>query len=351
MMNTMVRQDFAQVNRERMLKAINHEQPDRPPVALMVNAPFFASFSNIFIKDYYTDPRKMLEAQLAVRKRFYNITPVWADGGVAVEPSALGGEVYWDTAGNPQVKPFITDLEDIDRLEVPDPSHDGWMPKQLETYDFMIRNVGKDVKVDFGYLVIGPVTIAGMIRGMSKFLTDLFKVPDAASKLLSICSDTVKVWAKAQEEVIGESTEYGIFIADDAASFVTPKQFKEFVLPLYKEIYGMFPRRTRWYHNDMKSTHILELLAEAGVEVFHIAYDVDLLSARTTVGDRICFLGNIPPLEILKDGTVQMVRDACAILIRNMAPGSFILSTGGFTNAGTPTENIDAMIESVETQT
>ncbi len=121
------------------------------------------------------------------------------------------------------------------------------------------------------------------------------------------------------------------------------------MLPLYKEIYGAFPKRRRWYHNDMKSTHILELLAEAGVEVFHIAYDVDLVSARNKVGSRICFMGNIPPLEVLKEGTVQMVRESCESLIRNMDRYDFILSTGGFINAGTPAENIDVMIESVET--
>jgi len=346
----MVRKDFAKINRERMLKAIDHEEPDRPPVALMVNAPFFAGYAGIPIKEYYTNPRKMLRAQLIVRERFYNLTPIWADGGVAVEPSALGGEVYWDTAGNPQVKPFITDLEDIDRLEVPDPSRDGWMPKQLETYEFMIRNVERDIRVDFGYLVIGPTTVAGMIRGMSKFLIALFKNPEAARKLLRVCTDTAKVWVKAQEGVVGE-TDYGVFIADDAASFLTPKQFEEFVSPLYKELYGIFPDYRRWYHNDMKSTHILKPLADAGVEVFHIAYDVDLPAAKEIVGDKICFVGNVPPLEVLKEGTLETVREACATLIRKMADGGgFVLSTGGFINAGTPAENIDAMVESVEAE-
>ena len=350
-MSSLVRKDFAQINRERMLKAIAHQEPDRPPVALMVNAPYFSSYVNISIKDYYDDPKKMFEAQLAVRKRFYNLTPVWADGGVAVEPSALGGEIYWDTAGNPQVRPFINDLEDIDRLEVPDPKRDGWMPKQLATYDFMLKNVERGVKVDFGYMVIGPVTIAGMIRGMGKFMVDLFKNPDAVRKLLRICSDTDKVWAKAQENMVGE-TEYGVFVADDAASFLTPKQFKNFVLPLYKEIYGMFPKCRRWYHNDMNSTHILELLAEAGVEVFHIGYDVDMISAKSKIGDRVSLLGNIPPLEVLKIGTVQTVKEACTTLIQNMSEeGGFILSTGGFINTGTPTENIDAMIETVANHT
>ncbi|MEM2981848.1 MAG: uroporphyrinogen decarboxylase family protein [Candidatus Bathyarchaeia archaeon] len=344
----MVSQEFAQINRERMLRAIDHEESDRPPVALMVNAPFFSSYANIPVKEYYTDPRKMLRAQLTVRERFYNLTPIWADGGVAVEPSALGGEIYWDTAGNPQVKPFIKDLEDIDRLETPDPSSDGWMPKQLETYRYMIENVGKDVKVDFGYLVIGPTTIAGMIRGMSKFFIDLFKHPEAARKLLRVCTDTAKVWVRAQEEVVGE-TDYGVFIADDAASFLTPKQFEDFIAPLYREIYEVFPNCRRWYHNDMKSTHILKQLADSGVEVFHIAYDVDLPAAKEIVGERICFVGNIPPLEVLKEGNLHTVREACATLIRNMAEGGgFILSTGGFINAGTPAENIDAMIESVE---
>jgi uroporphyrinogen-III decarboxylase len=345
-----MRKDFAERNRERMVKAIAHEETDRPPVFLLINAPFCSYYSGISSKEYYEEPKKMLNAQLKVRKRFYNLTPVWADGGVVVEASALGGEVHWDTAGNPQVKPFLKDIEDIDKLEIPDPKKDGWIPNQIKTYEYMLNNVEKSVKIGFGNLVIGPVTVAGMIRGMSNFLIDLYKNPDAAYKLLKICNETVKIWGEKQEELTGES-EHGTFMGDDAASFLTPKQFREFVLPLYKDFYKSFPNSCKWYHNDMDATHLLELLVESGVEVFNPSYDLDLVSSKRRVGDKICFLGNIPPSEVLREGTAETVKKSCKNLIRDMikeGKSGFILSTGGFINFGTPAKNIDAMIASVD---
>ncbi len=346
----MVSKDFAEINQERMQKAILHEESDRPPVFPLINGPFCSNFSGIPLRDYYNDPKKMLKAQLEVRKRFYNLTPIWTDFGTILEASALGADIHWDPVGNPQPKPFIRDLAMIDELEVPDPLHDGLMPIALESYDFMQKHVEKGIKIDFGYLVLGPATVAGLLRGMNQFLIDLFKNPEIIKKFLKICTKTHIVWAKAVEGKIGE-TEYGIFINDDAASFLTPNQFKEFILPLYKEIYGKFPKVKNWYHNDMDATHLLELLVESGVEVFNPSYDLDLVSAKKRVGKKICLLGNIPPLEVLRGGTVQTVKKTCNNLIRNMdeeGGGGFILSTGGYINTGTPPENIDAMIQSVE---
>ncbi len=344
--------DFSELNHERLFKAISHKETDRPPVFPLINGPFIAYFAGIPIRDYYNDPKKMLKAQLLVHERFYNITPIYADGGVVVEMTALGGKAEWDIAGIPQVKPFL-DLEDIDKIDVPDPKRDGWMPKQIRTYEFMMKNVKKGIKVDFGYLVIGPVTLAGSLRGMSNFLIDLFKAPDSAKKLLKICHETAKLWAKTQEEIIGIS-QYGPFMGDDAASFLTPMQFKDFILPLYKDFYETFPKAHHWYHNDMNATHLLELLVESGVEVFNPSYDLDLVSAKKRVGKKICFLGNIPPLEVLKDGSVNDVKKQCRILIENMTQegeGGFILSSGGYLNAGTPPENLDTMINTVKNST
>jgi uroporphyrinogen decarboxylase len=346
----MIEENFAEINRERMLMAIEHKEPDSSPVFPLINGPFCSYFSGVPLKEYYNEAKKMLKAQLIVRERFYNLTPIWADFGTILEASALGADIHWDLVGNPQPKPLIINIDEIDELEVPDPKHDGLMPKAQKIYEYMIKNVEKGMKVDFGYYVLGPATLAGLLRGMNQFLIDLFKSPDLIRKLLKICTDTHIIWAKAVRDIIGE-TEYGIFMNDDAASFLTPKQFKDFILPLYKKIYGEFPKARKWYHNDMDATHLLELLADSGVEVFNPSYDLDLISAKKRVGDKICFLGNIPPLEILKEGTVQIVKKTCTNLIRNMRKmkdGGFILSTGGYINTGTPPENLDAMIESVE---
>ncbi|MEM3380773.1 MAG: uroporphyrinogen decarboxylase family protein [Candidatus Bathyarchaeia archaeon] len=341
-----VDEGFAERNAERLGKAVRHETPDRVPVAVHVNGPFIAGFNNVPREIYYKDKSVMLECQLKVRRRFYNLTPVWPDYGMVLEASALGGEICWGVDGAPWVRPFIRNVEDAERLRVPDPRRDGLLPTFLETYEYMRRTVGEDVQLGCCSCV-GPATLASLVRGATEFLRDLCFDRELAVKLLSICTETAKVWLLAQAEVAPEVD--CVLIGDDIASYMSPKQFREFVLPRYREIYGVLPKCQRWLHNDANSSHLLELIAESGVEVFHIGYEVDLTDAKRRVGDRVCFVGNLPPLEVLREGSRELVASKSRELISRLAyNGGFVLAPGGYLVEGTPPENVDSMIETAE---
>ncbi|MGQ9543807.1 MAG: uroporphyrinogen decarboxylase family protein [Candidatus Bathyarchaeia archaeon] len=341
-----VNEGFAERNAERLEKAVRHETPDRAPVTVNVNGPFIAAFAGVPYENYYKDRKVMLECQLKVRRRFYNLTTVWPDYGVALEASALGAEIYWGVDGTPWAKPFIKSIEDVEGLNVPDPYRDGMLPTSVETYEYMRRSVGEDVQVSF-CSCIGPATLASLLRGATEFLRDLYLNRGLAEKLLSICTETSKAWLRVQAEAAPDINY--ILIGDDMAAYLNPKLFRELIMPRYREIYNSFPNRQHWLHNDAKASHLLELLAESGVEVFHIGYEVDLVDAKRRVGDRICFMGNLSPLEVLRDGDRVKVASKSRELIERLAyNGGFILAPGGYMAEGTPPENIDAMIETAE---
>jgi uroporphyrinogen decarboxylase len=341
-----VDEGFAERNSERLEKAIRHETPDRVPVAVHVNGPFIAGFNSVPYEVYYKDREVMLECQLKVRRRFYGLTPVWPDYGMVLEASALGADICWEVDGSPWVRPFIRSVEDVERLRVPDPHRDGLLPIFLETYEYMRRNVGEDAQLGCCSCV-GPATLASLIRGATEFLRDLCLDKDLAVKLLSICSETAKVWLLAQAEVAPEVD--CVLIGDDIASYMSPKQFEEFILPRYREIYSVLPNRRRWLHNDADSSHLLELLAESGVEVLHLGYEVDIIDAKRRIGGRVCLMGNLPPLEVLRDGSRELVASKSRDLILKLAyDGGFVLAPGGYLVEGTPPENIDSMIEAAE---
>lgn len=340
--------DFATKNWERIARTICHEEPDQVPVFLHVTGPFIASFTGVDLYQYYHDPTVMLESQLKVRERFYNLTGVFPDLSMAVEPSALGAELIWTADHTVWVIPCITRMEDVDRIPLPDPENAGYMTRALQTYRYMQQKADRAIPVSFG-TVHSPWGVAALMRGTSQIMEDLILKPDLVRNLTRKTTDAVIHWLKKMKAEVPPGSFRRILIWDDLSSFAGPKHFRQFILPIYREIYGTFPEAARWYHNDANATPILEGLADAGIECFHLGNEVDIGEAKRRIGDRVALMGNVPPLDVLRNGTPKDVSEACRVIIEKAAPGGgFILAAGGYIDEGTPAENVDAMIEAAE---
>ena len=59
-------------------------------------------------------------------------------------------------------------------------------------------------------------------------------------------------------------------------------------------------------------------LADAGLFSFSIDNCEDLEVAKREVGDRMRFAGNVPPIEVMKDGSIDDVIEACKDCLRKM---------------------------------
>jgi uroporphyrinogen-III decarboxylase len=55
-------------------------------------------------------------------------------------------------------------------------------------------------------------------------------------------------------------------------------------------------------------------------------------------------MGNVPPVEVMIHGTPQEVETVARDCIAQAGGVGLILAPGGGTNAGTPAENIDALV-------
>jgi uroporphyrinogen decarboxylase len=64
---------------------------------------------------------------------------------------------------------------------------------------------------------------------------------------------------------------------------------------------------------------------------------------KARVGDRMCLMGNVNPLEIGVRGTPEEVRDATLEVLEKSGGEGIILSVGGGVSPGMPRENILAM--------
>ena len=67
---------------------------------------------------------------------------------------------------------------------------------------------------------------------------------------------------------------------------------------------------------------------------------------RRLAGPEVALLGNIPPRDVLAQGTPEAVRASVRELIRGLSDrAGVLLSCGGGMPPGAPTENIEAFLK------
>jgi len=335
---------------ERFLKAVYFNQPDEVPIALIVDSPSLPGFIGTTTLKYYLLQEEWLKANLFIIKRFPEIVffpGFWVEYGMLVEPSAFGGRLKWKKDGLPFPSPIIRRYEEVDELEDPDPQTDGLMPLVLELYSYYQR-----VLEERGYSIKfvaarGPLVTAAHLRGLSKFIADLRISPQWMRKLVDKTTKLCIRWLKAQLEIIKDPV--GIFVLDDIPGLLSPKLFEEFGYPALKNVFQEFSDKVRAFHCDSNTSHILEKLCDTGFQVFNFSHLMDISDVKRRVGNRICLMGNIPPLDVLARGSPEKVFEYSKQCILKAKEGSgYVLSAGGGVPSAVPLENIDAMVKAVK---
>jgi uroporphyrinogen-III decarboxylase len=190
----------------------------------------------------------------------------------------------------------------------------------------------------------GPMCTAGFVRGTTDLMIDLVEKPEWAHKLIDLSTRLVIDWLKAQHKALGDTVE-GIFILDDIVGFVNEDHYKEFCHSYLKRICDAFPKDwVKLYHNDAEVQACLDYLPDCGFNVLNWGKQTDIAEVKDRVGDRMCLMGNVNPLEIGVRGTVEEVREATLEVLEKGGDRGMILSVGGGTSPGMPKQNIQAML-------
>jgi MtaA/CmuA family methyltransferase len=315
------------------------------PVALIIDSPWIPGFKGISHTDYFTMPDVWLKANLEVEERFPDMTFLpgfWVEYGMAAEPSAFGVKVAWDENRTPSVHPMIADAAEISRLQVPNPLTDGLMPFVLNYYKHAEKALsakGRHIGMVAGR---GPLAIAGHLRGVTELMMDIKLNPEPAKQLLDITTQTVIAWLKAQAAAL--PAVEGILVLDDIVGFLSPDDYMEFAHPYLKKIFSAFPDMVKVYHNDARTDHILEGLADTGFHVFNFSHNHDIGEVKKRIGDKVRLLGNVPPRHVLVNGTPEEVTACARACIEKTGGKGLILSAGGGASMDTPAANLDALI-------
>ena len=256
--------------------------------------------------------------------------------GMAAEPSALGAKIKFWEDNTPSEYHTLYHIEDIDNFPDYEVESDAFMGLTLHR----IRSQRQRI-LDTGEILPlvtsrGPLCTAGFVRSTTDFMIDLVEKPEWAHKLINLCTNLIIDWLKAQHKAMGNTVE-GIFILDDIVGFINEEHYQEFAHPYLKKICDAFPKDwVKIYHNDAEIGACLDHLPDCGFNVLNWGKQTDIAEVKSRVGDRMCLMGNVNPLEVGVRGTPEEVREATLDVLEKSGGTGIILSVGGGTSPGMP---------------
>jgi uroporphyrinogen decarboxylase len=104
----------------------------------------------------------------------------------------------------------------------------------------------------------------------------------------------------------------------------------------------------KFFHNDAPCKASAPLLESAGINLLNFGVQHTLADMKAWTNNRIALMGNIPPRDVLAEGTpADVARSVTQILGALDDPTRLIVSCGGGMPPQAPTDNIKALITTV----
>jgi uroporphyrinogen decarboxylase len=336
---------------ELFKQAASLGQPERVPVALIVDSPWLPGYAGIDTRDYFLFPEKWLEINLGLRERFPDavwIPGFWVEYGMLAEPSAFGVKFKFHADSTPSVEPLVDDLVFWANAKPINPQQDGLMPLVLRLYEVLDERLHAEGLSINMVCARGPMTVAGWLFGATPLMMGIITNPDEVSRILDTVTTSIIRWLRAQLETLRQPQ--GMLLLDDLVGMVSRRHYEALIHPHLRRIFDEFEGLIRIYHNDTPCPHLLESLAEANFDVFNFSHKTDIGEVKAKMGHRVALMGNVPPLDVGVRGTPEEVTQWARECLEKGAPGGgMILSFGGGVSPGTPAESIDALLEAART--
>ncbi|RIK77051.1 uroporphyrinogen decarboxylase [candidate division KSB1 bacterium] len=331
-------------------KAARLEKLDQVPMALIIDSPWIPGYLGLHHMDYYLDPELWFQSNLKIHEEYPDIIFVpswWMEYGMAAEPSALGAKIKFWQNNTPSEYHTLYHIEDIDNFPEYEVECDAFMAMTLHRIKMQKQRILEQGEILPMVTSRGPLCTAGFVRSTTEFMIDIVEKPEWAHKLIDRCTNLIIDWLKAQVKIMGDSVE-GIFILDDIVGFINEEHYMEFAHPYLKRICDAFPKDwVKLYHNDAEIAACLDHLPDCGFNVLNWGKQTDIAEVKARVGDRMCLMGNVNPLEIGVRGTPEEVRVATLEVLEKSGGEGIILSVGGGVSPGMPRANILAMQEAL----
>ncbi len=326
---------------ERVLAHVAGQKVDRLP-SMPITMMFAADQAGIEYRTYASEYRSLVEAQLKVAEKF-DLDHVSCISDPAREAADCGGSVEWFPNQPPAIvetEARLLDKTELARLKIPDPLGGGRMHDRVKAAALFREKVGGHRLIE-GWIE-GPCAQAADLRGINNLMTDFFDDPIFVRDLFGFVVELELRFARAQIEAGVDIVGVG----DAAASLVGPDLYEEFVWPFEKkmvEAIHAMGSKVR-LHICGSTRRILAGMGRLGCEIVDLDYPAPLSEARAQMGPSQVLLGNLHPVQVVRDGTPESIQAKLAECFSQAGP-RYIVGAGCEIPRGTPDANLLALTQ------
>lgn len=344
-------------SRERFLKALKLEKPDKVPI-----------FDYLYNKEIFKETLG-IEAQFTAKEQFSAALIMELDsvfipmsGIFASNIKYIKKDVYIDEWGitfqitdsswpvNAPIDYPIKNIEDLRKYNPPDPNKN-------ERYEEMSKVIEMNRKrIALGGLLVGPFSTAWLLQGPERFMVNIFDDPNLLKDIFRISNE---YWIPAAIEQIKIGVDY-IWLADDlgfnAGPFCSLESFMELIYPFLEEIFMEIRRVDKdipiVLHSDGNNKIFIDSFIKLGINGIHPfqrSAGWDLREVKKEYGDKICIIGNIDSSNTLTYGTPEDIESEVKEAIEIAAAGGgYVIASDHSLHGSIPMKNIWIMLNAIK---
>jgi len=352
-------------SRERVLMALNGEEPDRCPMQIS----FTPEFASRLSKDMQLGDDKLhnphgggntYELERALGEDLLLTSVGWAnsyyqDADHYVDEWGIGWRStqyttpfgvgrYTEISHNP-----LAEDEAIAGYRAPDPER----PELYEEADWVLRTF-KDEYWIVGVTVTTIFETAWALRGFERLLSDFALNPEIAEQLLDIPYRYHLAAAKRLTRMGVDMIWTGDDVGAQNTMLLSPKMWRRFLKPrmanFIAELKAINPQVKVAYHSDGVIYPIIPDLIEIGLDVLNPVQpaSMDPVRLKQEYGDKLCFWGSIDQQYTLPFGSPAEVEAEVLTRLKTLGKGGgLILGPTHHVQLDTPLENFWAMTRTI----
>ena len=377
---TMTTHRETMTSRQRVLKALNHEEPDRVPLDLGGNQTGIHKFAyaallrelgldeEIEIMDAVQQlarPGEAVLERLRIDTRYIHAGAA-ADFQGEITRATRDGKVWYDLVDEfgvrwsmPEDSPLYMDitlhpLADASLADLADyPFPVGNDPGRFAG----LREKALRIRQDTPYALVSGISgvvyeICWYLRGLERWFIDMIEQPRFCEALLDHTLRFWMDWFRAFQTEVGDLVDV-IMIGDDIAGqrgpLFQPEFYRSVVKPRQKQLVTLIKSGTQakiWYHTCGACRSYLPDLLDNGIDALNPvqigAADMDPATLKREYGDRVTFWGGgIDAQHVLPHVDPPTVREHVRRHVRTWMPGGgYVFNNVHNIQAGVPAANV-----------
>jgi uroporphyrinogen decarboxylase len=332
--------------KQTIINAFEGKRTERVPVTIFGAGMWSIHTWGASFEALSTDRAKMVQMLVEMSEKLQCDIVYVGSGYNNFHAAALGGRIKFRPMGAPDLEEhLINSDEDLSKLNIADLDGNA----VINNVKAALRETRKKIGEEFVVTMTawGPFTLGARLIGEEAMMKATFKKPALVDKIIDFATSLlIHLYAP----VVEDGTLEVISIADPTASgdLISRKQFERFAVPYLKKFtdWARSHKVHTLLHICGNTTDRLDLFPMTGASCISLDHKTDIARAKEVLHGKMCFGGNVNPVQVLLQGTPELVSETCRHILEAAAKdGGFVLMPGCDIPPTVPYENIQAMMK------